>query len=77
MLQKECVSKPLLILLKKLQGDKEDEGIRYLGEKDIAAMKLRAIENSGNRAKDFIDVYSQWGLIPYRKADSPLGRLNC
>jgi predicted nucleotidyltransferase component of viral defense system len=36
---------------------KEDENIRYLGKKDIAAMKLRAIENSGNRAKDFIDVY--------------------
>jgi hypothetical protein len=36
---------------------KEEEGIRYLGKKDIAAMKLRAIENSGNRAKDFIDIY--------------------
>ena len=35
----------------------EDEGIRYLGKKDIAAMKIRAIENSGNRAKDFIDIY--------------------
>jgi hypothetical protein len=35
----------------------EDEGIRYLGKYDIAAMKLRAIENSGNRAKDFIDIY--------------------
>jgi hypothetical protein len=36
---------------------KEEENIRYLGKRDIAAMKLRAIENSGNRAKDFIDVY--------------------
>jgi hypothetical protein len=35
----------------------KDEGIRYLGKKDIAAMKIRAIENSGNRAKDFIDIY--------------------
>ena len=35
----------------------EDEGIRYLGKKDIAAMKIRAIENSGNRAKDFVDIY--------------------
>jgi hypothetical protein len=35
----------------------EDEGIRYLGKKDIAAMKIRAIENSGNRAKDFVDMY--------------------
>lgn len=34
-----------------------DNQISYLGKKDIAAMKLRAIENSGNRAKDFIDIY--------------------
>jgi len=31
--------------------------IAFLGKKDIAAMKLHAIEISGNRAKDFIDVY--------------------
>jgi hypothetical protein len=36
---------------------KEEENIRYLGQRDIAAMKLRAIENSGNRAKDFVDIY--------------------
>jgi hypothetical protein len=36
---------------------KQDESVRYLGKRDIAAMKLRAIENSGNRAKDFVDVY--------------------
>jgi hypothetical protein len=36
---------------------KEEDGIRFLGKKDIAAMKLRAIENSGNRAKDFIDIF--------------------
>ncbi|AEF82395.1 conserved hypothetical protein [Leadbettera azotonutricia ZAS-9] len=36
---------------------KENDDIRYLGKKDIAAMKLRAIENSGNRAKDFVDIY--------------------
>lgn len=35
----------------------KDSQINYLGKKDIAAMKLRAIENSGNRAKDFIDIY--------------------
>jgi hypothetical protein len=35
----------------------QDSGINYLGKNDIAAMKLRAIENSGNRAKDFIDIY--------------------
>ena len=31
--------------------------INYLGKKDIAAMKLHAIETTGNRAKDFIDIY--------------------
>ena len=34
-----------------------DSRITYLGKKDIAAMKLRAIENSGNRAKDFVDIF--------------------
>ena len=34
-----------------------DRQIAYLGKKDIAAMKLRAIENSGNRAKDFVDIF--------------------
>jgi hypothetical protein len=43
---------------------KEDEGIRYLGKYDIAAMKVRAIENSGNRAKDFIDIYYLLKEIP-------------
>jgi hypothetical protein len=40
-----------------IESVKEEENIRYLGKKDIAAMKLRAIENSGNRAKDFVDIY--------------------
>jgi hypothetical protein len=31
--------------------------ISYLGKNDIAAMKLHAIETSGNRAKDFVDIY--------------------
>jgi len=31
--------------------------ITYLGKKDIAAMKLHAIETSGNRAKDFVDIF--------------------
>jgi hypothetical protein len=34
----------------------ETEGIRYLGLKDIAAMKLSAIADDGTRLKDFIDV---------------------
>ena len=34
-----------------------DSKITFLGKRDIAAMKLHAIEISGNRAKDFVDVY--------------------
>ena len=34
-----------------------DSQITYLGKKDIAAMKLHAIETSGNRAKDFVDIF--------------------
>jgi len=35
----------------------ETEGIRMLSCQDIAAMKLNAIVNSGQRLKDFIDIY--------------------
>jgi len=31
--------------------------VSFLGKKDIAAMKLHAIETTGNRAKDFIDIF--------------------
>lgn len=34
-----------------------EEGITFFSLKDIAAMKLNAISNSGKRLKDFIDVY--------------------
>ena len=34
-----------------------EDKIVFLGKKDIAAMKLHAIETSGDRAKDFIDIY--------------------
>jgi hypothetical protein len=34
-----------------------EEGISYLSMQDIAAMKLNAIINSGQRLKDFIDIY--------------------
>ena len=34
-----------------------EEGIRYLGKKDISAMKLLATANRGDQAKDFIDVF--------------------
>jgi hypothetical protein len=36
---------------------KIEEGIKYLGIKDIAAMKLMAVANRGEQAKDFIDIY--------------------
>jgi predicted nucleotidyltransferase component of viral defense system len=35
-----------------------EEGITYLSMEDICAMKLHAIENSGKRLKDFIDIYT-------------------
>lgn len=34
-----------------------EEGITLLSKEDIAAMKLNAIANSGQRLKDFIDIY--------------------
>ncbi|MDR0909699.1 MAG: nucleotidyl transferase AbiEii/AbiGii toxin family protein [Spirochaetaceae bacterium] len=39
-----------------LEPVNKEDGIRYLGLKDITAMKLRAIENKRNKAKDFIDI---------------------
>ena len=40
-----------------IEDVKIDNGIRYLGKMDIAAMKLMAIANRGDQAKDFIDIY--------------------
>lgn len=34
-----------------------EEGITFLSLEDICAMKLHAIQNSGKRLKDFIDIY--------------------
>ena len=36
---------------------KEENGIKYLGINDIAAMKLMAVANRGDQAKDFFDIY--------------------
>ena len=33
------------------------EGIRIMSNEDIAAMKINAIVNSGQRIKDFIDIH--------------------
>jgi len=40
-----------------IEDIKSEEGIRFLGIKDISAMKLMAIANRGDQAKDFIDIY--------------------
>ena len=34
-----------------------EDGIKYWGKKDLAAMKLMAVANRGDQAKDFIDIY--------------------
>jgi hypothetical protein len=40
-----------------IEDVKVEDGIKYLGIKDIAAMKLRACAFRGDEAKDFVDVY--------------------
>jgi hypothetical protein len=40
-----------------IEDVKKEEGINYLGKKDISAMKLMAVANRGDQAKDFIDIY--------------------
>ena len=42
---------------KLIENIKIEDGIKYLGKKDIAAMKLKACAFRGNEAKDFVDVY--------------------
>ena len=44
-----------------------DNKITYLGKKDIAAMKLHAIETNGSRAKDFVDIFFLLKEIPLEK----------
>lgn len=41
--------------------------ITFLGKKDISAMKLHAIETSGDRAKDFVDIFFLLREIPLKK----------
>ena len=40
-----------------IEDIKSEDGIRFLGIKDISAMKLMAIANRGDQAKDFIDIF--------------------
>jgi hypothetical protein len=44
-----------------------DSQITYLGKKDIAAMKLHAIETNGSRAKDFVDIFFLLEEMPLEK----------
>ncbi|MDR2716919.1 MAG: nucleotidyl transferase AbiEii/AbiGii toxin family protein [Treponema sp.] len=44
-----------------------DSRITYLGKKDIAAMKLHAIETEGSRAKDFVDIFFLLKEMPLEK----------
>ena len=46
-----------------------DEGISMLSEPDIMAMKLNAISVSGQRSKDFIDIYFVLNNRKYTLAD--------
>jgi hypothetical protein len=47
-----------------------EEGITFLSKEDIAAMKLNAIVGSGQRLKDFIDIYF---LLEYFSVEDMLG----
>jgi hypothetical protein len=47
-----------------IEDIKKEEGIKYLGKKDISAMKLMAVANRGDQAKDFIDIYYLLKEIP-------------
>jgi hypothetical protein len=49
---------------KLIEDVKAEEDIRYLGKKDISAMKLSAVSNRGDKAKDFIDIYYLLKEIP-------------
>ena len=51
-LKTDFVATPVILIENPISTD----GITFFGLKDIAAMKLRAINNRRNRAKDFIDI---------------------
>ena len=45
------------VSLNLIENVKNENGIKYLGINDIAAMKLRACAFRGDEAKDFVDIY--------------------
>jgi hypothetical protein len=47
-----------------LEEAKQEDGIRFIGKRDLAVMKLEAIANNGTRAKDFVDIYYLLRDIP-------------
>jgi hypothetical protein len=51
---------------KLIETVRKEAGIRYLGLKDISAMKLAAITNRGDQAKDFVDLYYLLKTIPLK-----------
>lgn len=52
-----------------LNEPSEIDGIRILSEPDIIAMKLNAITVSGQRSKDFVDIYFALDNNKYSLAD--------
>ncbi|GHV95645.1 hypothetical protein AGMMS50293_19650 [Spirochaetia bacterium] len=47
-----------------IEDIKIEDGIKYLGKKDISAMKLMAIANRGDQAKYFVDIFYLLKEIP-------------
>lgn len=48
-----------------IEKPKQQGGIRMAGIRDIAAMKMHAIANSGTRPKDFVDIAYIGAFFPY------------
>jgi hypothetical protein len=59
----DCVTHPYPLIDKPFVSE---EGIRMVGLKDIAAMKLLAIRDNGQRLKDFVDVACMSTRLTYR-----------
>jgi len=49
-----------------IEDVKQEDGIKHLGKKDISAMKLMAVANRGDQAKDFVDIYFLLKEIPLK-----------
>jgi len=49
-----------------IEDVKRKDGIKYLGKKDISAIKFMAVANRGDQAKDFVDIYFLLKEIPLK-----------